>query len=115
MKHLHAYIVSPINGRYTNNKKIGEKTIFLKSINLSGNSQYSDEKLLDIFEDLINKKVTFSELSNATQTPHVDFFAAFVVVDFFATFVFGDFFAGMVLGIKCVFLKLPLFWAEFLY
>ena len=31
MKHLHAYIVSPINGRYTNNKKIGEKELILNT------------------------------------------------------------------------------------
>ena len=31
MKHLHAYIVSPVNGRYTNNKKIGEKELILNT------------------------------------------------------------------------------------
>ncbi len=31
MKHLHAYMVTPINGRYTNNKKIGEKELILNT------------------------------------------------------------------------------------
>ena len=31
MKHLHAYIVSPVKGRYTNNKKIGEKELILNT------------------------------------------------------------------------------------
>ena len=31
MKHLHAYVVTPINGRYTNNKKIGEKELILNT------------------------------------------------------------------------------------
>jgi len=47
-------------------KRISEKTIFLKSIELSGNKKYSDEKLLKYFDDLINKDVTFSQLSNAS-------------------------------------------------
>ena len=49
----------------TISKATSEKTIFLKSINLTGNRQYSDDKLLNFFEDLINKEVTFSDLSNA--------------------------------------------------
>jgi len=31
MRHLHAYMVTPINGRYTNNKKIGEKQLILNT------------------------------------------------------------------------------------
>lgn len=31
MRHLHAYIVEPVNGRYTNNKKIGEKELILNT------------------------------------------------------------------------------------
>ena len=31
MKHLHAYMVTPINGRYTNNKKISEKELILNT------------------------------------------------------------------------------------
>lgn len=31
MKHLHAYMVTPVNGRYTNNKKIGEKQLILNT------------------------------------------------------------------------------------
>jgi len=31
MKHLHAYMVAPLNGRYTNNKKVGEKELILNT------------------------------------------------------------------------------------
>lgn len=31
MKHLHAYIVEPIDGRYTNKKKVGDKTLLINS------------------------------------------------------------------------------------
>ena len=31
MRHLHAYMVEPVNGRYTNNKKIGEKELILNT------------------------------------------------------------------------------------
>ncbi len=31
MRHLNAYIVEPVNGRYTNNKKIGEKELILNT------------------------------------------------------------------------------------
>ena len=31
MKHLHAYIVEPIEGRYTNNKKVGESNLILNT------------------------------------------------------------------------------------
>jgi hypothetical protein len=31
MKHLHAYIVEPIDGRYTNNKKVGESNLILNT------------------------------------------------------------------------------------
>jgi hemolysin activation/secretion protein len=62
-------LVSPINQSIDEQgniqKKISEKTIFLKSIELSGNKLYSNEKLIKIFEGLINKDVTFTALSNA--------------------------------------------------
>lgn len=31
MKHLHAYIIEPIDGRYTNNKKIGDSNLILNT------------------------------------------------------------------------------------
>ena len=31
MKHLHAYIIKPIDGRYTNNKKIGDSNLILNT------------------------------------------------------------------------------------
>ncbi len=31
MKHLHAYIIKPINGRYTNNKKVGDSNLILNT------------------------------------------------------------------------------------
>lgn len=31
MKHLHAYIVEPVDGRYTNKKKVGDKTLLINS------------------------------------------------------------------------------------
>ena len=47
-------------------KRVSEKTIFLKSIEFTGNTKYPEDKLLSYFEDLINKDVTFSELTNAS-------------------------------------------------
>ncbi len=47
-------------------RKISEKTIFLKSISISGNKKYSQDKLIKFFENLIEKEVTFSDLSNAS-------------------------------------------------
>ena len=64
-KDLNTTISDAFDNKETIPKRTSEKTIFLKSINLSGNRQYSDEKLINIFEDLINKQVTFSDLSNA--------------------------------------------------
>ena len=62
-------LVSPINQTTDEKgniqKNISEKTIFLNSIELSGNKLYSDEKLIKIFEGLIKKDVTFSSLSKA--------------------------------------------------
>ncbi len=46
--------------------KLNEKTIFLKSIDFSGNKKYPEEKLLGYFKDLINKDVTFTDLTNAS-------------------------------------------------
>ena len=31
MKHLYAYIVEPIDGRYNNNKKIGDSSLILNT------------------------------------------------------------------------------------
>lgn len=40
MKHLRAYIVEPINGRYTNKKKVGEKDLLI-------NTQIEDHKFVN--------------------------------------------------------------------
>ena len=58
-------INQPIDEQGNIRKKISEKTILLNSIEVSGNKLYSDEKLIKIFEGLINKEVTFSDLSKA--------------------------------------------------
>ena len=44
---------------------VSEKTIFLKNISFTGNKTISKEKLNGFFENLIEKDVTFSDLSNA--------------------------------------------------
>tara|TARA_Y100000991_G_scaffold214857_1_gene203621 strand:+ start:908 stop:2668 length:1761 start_codon:yes stop_codon:yes gene_type:complete len=47
-------------------RKLSEKTIFLKSISISGNKKFSEKKLIKYFDNLIGKDVTFSDLSNAS-------------------------------------------------
>ena len=47
------------------NNTVSEKTIFLKNISFTGNKTISEEKLNGFFENLIEKDVTFSDLSNA--------------------------------------------------
>ena len=64
-KNLESTIDQSLDEKGKIQKKISEKTIFLKSIKFSGNKQYSNEKLINIFKGLINKEVTFSDLSNA--------------------------------------------------
>ena len=64
-KNLVSPIKQSIDEQGNIQKKKSEKTIFLKSIELSGNKLYSNEKLIKIFEGLINKDVTFTALSNA--------------------------------------------------
>ena len=41
------------------------KTILFKNISFIGNKTFSDEKLNEFFSNLIDKEVTFSDLSNA--------------------------------------------------
>ena len=54
MKHLHAYIIKPIDGRYTNNKKIGDSNLIL-------NTQIEDHKFVNrqakIIETPINNPI----------------------------------------------------------
>jgi hypothetical protein len=54
MKHLHAYIIEPIDGRYTNNKKIGDSNLIL-------NTSIEDHKFVNrrgvIIETPINNSV----------------------------------------------------------
>ena len=64
-KNLESTINEVIDEKGNIQNRISEKTILLKSIKLSGNKQYSDEKLIKSFEGLINKKVTFSQLYRA--------------------------------------------------
>ena len=45
--------------------KAGEKTIFLNSIDISGNKKYSTKELYKFFKQLIGKNVTFNQLQNA--------------------------------------------------
>ncbi len=40
MKHLHAYLIEPLDGRYTNNKKIGDSNLIL-------NTQIEDHKFVN--------------------------------------------------------------------
>ena len=46
-------------------KRISEKTILLKEINFIGNKKIPSEKLNNVFNPLIGKDVTFTDLSNA--------------------------------------------------
>ena len=40
MKHLHAYLIEPLDGRYTNNKKVGDSNLIL-------NTQIEDHKFVN--------------------------------------------------------------------
>lgn len=54
MKHLHAYLIEPLDGRYTNNKKIGDSNLIL-------NTQIEDHKFVNrqakIIETPINNPI----------------------------------------------------------
>ena len=58
MKHLHAYIVEPIEGRYANNKKVGESNLIL-------NTSVEDHKFVNrlgrIIEEPKNKNSEFKK------------------------------------------------------
>jgi len=45
--------------------KVSEKTILLKNVTFTGNKTFSEEKLGKLFNNLIGKNVTFSDLSSA--------------------------------------------------
>ena len=54
MKHLHAYLIEPLDGRYTNNKKVGDSNLIL-------NTQIEDHKFVNrqakIIETPINNPI----------------------------------------------------------
>ena len=71
MKHLHAYIVSPVNGRYTNNKKIGEKELILNTT--IENHKFVNRKGI-IIETPINNSIL---IKNDTVIVHHNSFSRF--------------------------------------
>ena len=48
MQHLHAYIVEPLNGRYTNKKKVGESNLIL-------NTSIEDHKFVNRFGKILEE------------------------------------------------------------
>tara|TARA_Y100001933_G_C19004037_1_gene565758 strand:- start:1460 stop:3220 length:1761 start_codon:yes stop_codon:yes gene_type:complete len=62
---LDSTIKDSFDNNKNNQKKVSEKTIFLKSIALSGNKKFPDKKLLKFFDELIGNQVTFTDLSNS--------------------------------------------------
>ena len=67
MKHLYAYIVEPINNRYTNNKKIGKVTSAIYSPRLEKNialgmvskeySEINTEFSIEMNDNIVNAVV----------------------------------------------------------
>ena len=55
-----------IDNNSNSKRKISEKTIFLKSITVTGNKKFSDAKISAFFDNLLGKNVTFSDLVNAS-------------------------------------------------
>lgn len=50
MKHLYAYIIEPVNGRYSNNKKVGDKNLLL-------NTSIEDHKYVNRLGKIIEKPI----------------------------------------------------------
>ena len=53
MKHLHAYLIKPIEGRYTNNKKVGDSNLIL-------NTQIEDHKFVNRYAEIIETPINDS-------------------------------------------------------
>lgn len=60
MKHLHAYIIKPINGRYTNNKKVGESNLIL-------NTSIEDHKFVNRIGVVVETPVNNSTLQKGDE------------------------------------------------
>ena len=60
MKHLHAYIIKPINGRYTNNKKVGESNLIL-------NTSIEDHKFVNRIGIVVETPVNNSTLQKGDE------------------------------------------------
>lgn len=50
MKHLHAYLIEPINGRYTNKKEIGDSNLIL-------NTQIEDHKFVNRYAKIVKEPI----------------------------------------------------------
>ena len=53
MRHLHAYLIKPIEGRYTNNKKVGDSNLIL-------NTQIEDHKFVNRYAEIIETPINDS-------------------------------------------------------
>ena len=67
MKHLHAYIIEPVNGRYSNNKKVGDKNLLL-------NTSIEDHKYVNrlgkVIEKPINIDIDYLEVNDLVVVHH---------------------------------------------